>query len=150
MGALKWGLKVLVLNCAQLPTIVIILRRKSLYKSAQKATNVHNCRRLCTSALSPHLRAPIWTFPKFSILARNFQSRSKLSIQRCFFLQGFCWCCREGLDRKFQSTIDRSKFSILKAAVELFQSTAALWGLGPPDPGPPKSSEKSPKSPQSS
>ena len=54
MGAPKWGLRVLVLNCAQLPTIVTILLRKFLYKSAQKATNVHNCRLLCTSALSPY------------------------------------------------------------------------------------------------
>ena len=33
---------------------------------------------------------------------------------------------REGLDRKFQSTIDRSKFSILKAAIEFFQSPGPL------------------------
>ena len=33
---------------------------------------------------------------------------------------------REGLDRKFQSTIDRSKFSIPKAAIEFFQSPGPL------------------------
>ena len=30
------------------------------------------------------------------------------------------WCYREGLDRKCQSTIDRSKFSIPKAAITFF------------------------------
>ena len=71
MGALKWGLKVLVLNCAQLPTSVIIFSRKFLCNSARKATNVHNCRRLRTSAVTPHLRAPICTFPNFHWPARR-------------------------------------------------------------------------------
>ena len=68
MGALKWGLKVLVLDCPHLPAILIILRRNSLYKRAQKATKMYNCRRfwarVAQSGLeSPHLRAPIWNFP---------------------------------------------------------------------------------------
>ena len=69
MGALKWGLRVLVFNCPQLPTVVIILQRKfpsqkgpKGHKSAQLQTIV---RKLPRVALSPHLRAPIWTFPKY-------------------------------------------------------------------------------------
>ena len=36
---------------------------------------------------------------------------------------------KEGLDQKFQSTIDRSKFSIPKAAIEFFQSPGPLGKL---------------------
>ena len=38
MGALKWGLRLPVLNCPQLPTGVIILRRNSLYKLGPQKT----------------------------------------------------------------------------------------------------------------
>ena len=64
MGALKWGLRVLVRSCPPLPTSVIILRRRfPLQKVSQKAqlqTIVHELQRV---ALRPHLRAPIWTLP---------------------------------------------------------------------------------------
>ena len=49
MGSLKWGLRVLVLNSPQLPTIVIILRRKflSFCQRTQAATIMctiaHDC-----------------------------------------------------------------------------------------------------------
>ena len=46
----KWALKVLVLNCPRLPTIVVILRRQFLLESGPKRPQkVHNCRRLCTN-----------------------------------------------------------------------------------------------------
>ena len=51
---------------------------------------------------------------KFSISIKNFNPR--ISIYGALVVY------REGLDRKFQSTIDRSKFSIPKAAIEFFQS----------------------------
>ena len=64
---------------------------------------------------------------------RNFQSRSKFSIPIENFnprvsIYGALVVYRKGLDRKFQSTIDRSKFSIPKAAIEFFNSRA-LWVL---------------------
>ena len=68
---------------------------------------------------------------KISIPARNFQSRSKISISIENFnppvsIYGALVVYKEGLDRKFQSTIDRSKFSIPKAAIEFFQSPGPL------------------------
>ena len=50
-GLSKWGLRALVHNCPRLPTIVIILRRKSplIRKGPKKATKVHNCRRFCAN-----------------------------------------------------------------------------------------------------
>ena len=69
---------------------------------------------------------------KISIPAWNFQSRSKITISianfnpAVFLFTGPSWCFREGLDRKFQSTIDRSKFSIPKAAIDFFQSPGPL------------------------
>ena len=68
----------------------------------------------------------------FTILAWDFQSRSKISISaqelqsRCISTYGAIVVYREGLDRKFQSTIDRSKFSIPRAAIEFF-NPRALW-----------------------
>ena len=53
---------------------------------------------------------------------RKFQSRVSI--------YGALVVYREGLDRKFQSTIDRSKFSIPKAAIEFFQSPGPLGTLG--------------------
>ena len=59
MGALKWELRVHVFSCPQLPTTVIILRRKfpsqkgpKGHKSAQLQTIVRELPRV---ALSPHL-----------------------------------------------------------------------------------------------
>ena len=69
---------------------------------------------------------------KISIPARNFQSRSKFSISienfnpRVSIYGALDVVYTEGLDRKFQSTIDRSKFSIPKAAIEFFQSPGPL------------------------
>ena len=68
---------------------------------------------------------------KISIPARNFQSRSKFLIPIENFnprvsIYGVLVVYREGLDRKFQSTIDRSKFAIPKAAIEFFQSPGPL------------------------
>ena len=68
---------------------------------------------------------------KISIPARNFQSRSKFSISIENFnprvsIYGALVVYREGLDQKFQSTIDRSKFSIPKAAIEFLQSPGPL------------------------
>ena len=37
-----------------------------------------------------------------------------------FLFTGPSWCYREGLDRKFQSTIDRSKISIHDRSLEIF------------------------------
>ena len=86
----------------------------------------------------------IWSFPspegpaiekiqsrsKISIPARIFQSRSKFSISIENFnprvsIYGALVVYTEGVDRKFQSTIVRSKFSIPKAAIE-FQSPGPL------------------------
>ena len=49
MGALKWGLRILVLNCAQLPTSVVIAtkiplqKRPKGHKCAQLQTIAHEC-----------------------------------------------------------------------------------------------------------
>ena len=43
-----------------------------------------------------------------------------------FLFTGPSWYYREGLDRKFQSTIDRSKYSIPKAEIEFFRSLGPL------------------------
>ena len=49
-GLSKWGLKALVHNCPQSPTIVVILQLKfPLERGPKKATKVHNCRRLCAN-----------------------------------------------------------------------------------------------------
>ena len=58
---------ILVLNCPHLPTIVIMLQRNSLYKRAQQATNVHNCRRLCTSCRALKSGKPHLDFPHLDI-----------------------------------------------------------------------------------
>ena len=58
---------------------------------------------------------------EFSISIENFNLDGQFQ-SRGVSVYGPSWCYREGLDRKFQSTIDRSKFSIPKAAIELFQS----------------------------
>ena len=68
---------------------------------------------------------------KISILARKFQSRSKFSsaienINPGVSIYVALVVYREGLDRKFQSTIDRSKLSIPKAAIDFF-NPRALW-----------------------
>ena len=57
---------------------------------------------------------------KFSISIENFNPRVSI--------YGALVVYREGLDRKFQSTIDRSKFSIPKAAIDFFQSPGPLGG----------------------
>ena len=66
---------------------------------------------------------------KFSISIENFNPRVSI--------YGALVVYREGLNRKFQSTIDRSKFSIPKAAIDFFQSPGPLGplpkrGFGPP------------------
>ena len=68
---------------------------------------------------------------KISIPARKFQSRSKFSISIEKFnprvsIYGALVVYRERLDRKFQSKIDRSKFSIPKATIKFFQSPGPL------------------------
>ena len=54
----------------------------------------------------------------FSISIENFNPRVSI--------YGALVVYREGLDRKFQSTIDRSIFSIPKAAIDFFQSPGPL------------------------
>ena len=77
MGALIWGLRVLVLNCPQLPPAVIILQRKFRLQGpkghtcAQLQTIVHELLRV---ALSPRLRAPVWTFPPMIQESRHLRS----------------------------------------------------------------------------
>ena len=59
----------------------------------------------------------------------NFRSNFSISIENFnprVSIYGALVVYREGLDRKFQSTIDRSKFSIPKAAIEFFQSPGPL------------------------
>ena len=68
MGALKWGLKVVVHNCTRLPTLVIIFRdEKNPFtkgpEGPQMCTIADDCARVAESGLKPHLRAPIWSFP---------------------------------------------------------------------------------------
>ena len=70
---------------------------------------------------------------KFSVSIENFTLDRKFQ-SRGVSIYGALLVYREGLDRKFQSTIDRSKFSIPKAAIEFFQSPGPLsgkskWGL---------------------
>ena len=68
---------------------------------------------------------------KMSFLAWKFQSRSKFSISiedfnPGVFIYGALLVYREGLDQKFQFPIDRSKFSIPKAAFDIFPSLGPL------------------------
>ena len=62
MGALKWGLKVLVHNCPRSPTIDVILRRKFPLERGpngpQKRTIVDNCAQIAESGLKPPFESP--------------------------------------------------------------------------------------------
>ena len=63
---------------------------------------------------------------KVSISIENFNLEIENFNPAVFLFTGPSWCFREGLDRTFQSMIDRSKFSIPKAAIEFFQSLGPL------------------------
>ena len=63
---------------------------------------------------------------KFSISIENFNLDRKFQSRGVSIHGGASWCYRKGLYRKFQSTIDRSKYSIPKAAIEFFQSPGPL------------------------
>ena len=114
------------------------VRKRSLEKGPKTQNKVW---RWCLDAFrtffdGPHPEGPaiekIQSRSKISIPAWNFQSRSKFSISienfnpAVFLFTGPSWCYREGLDRKFQSTIDRSKFAIPKAAIKCFESPGPL------------------------
>ena len=62
MGALTWGLKVLVNTCPRLPQIVVILPQKfpleRLPKGPQKRTIVDNCAHIAESGLKPPFESP--------------------------------------------------------------------------------------------
>ena len=73
---------------------------------------------------------------------RKFQSRSKISIP-VFLFTGHSWCTEKGSIEKFQSPIDRSKFSIPKAAIEFFQSPDLRVGKKNPRKEKTKKSKKS-------
>ena len=98
---------------------------EALYQIHRQSLNTHRGKH---SPEGPAIEK-IQSRSKISIPARNFQSRSKFSISIENFnprvsIYGALVVYREGLDRKFQSTIDRSKFSIPKAAIEFFHATA--------------------------
>ena len=69
MEALKWGLRVLVLNCPPLPTIVIILRRRfTSHKGPeglrpQKCTIADDYARVAACGLKPPFKSPDLDFP---------------------------------------------------------------------------------------
>ena len=99
--------------------------------------NASNLRQKCAEHLNPEGPAieKNQSRSKISIPARNFQSRLKFSISIENFnprvsIYGALVVYREGLDRKFQSTIERLKFSIPKAAIDFFQSPGPLGNLG--------------------
>ena len=98
--------------------------------SSQRFQIAHDSNRKAKNPEGPAIEK-IQSRLKISIPARNFQSRSKISISIEKFnprvsIYGALVVYKEGLDRKFQSTIDRSKFSIPKAAIEFFQSSGPL------------------------
>ena len=78
-GLSKWGLNVLVRNGPQLPTIVVILRRKFPLergpKRPQKCTSVDDCAQIAESGLKPPFESPHLDFPEF----KNY---AFLAIQR--------------------------------------------------------------------
>ena len=118
---------------ASLQRCYVLREQQFVFEAAPLATASHLYRN------TPFPEGPaiekIQSRSKIPIPARNFQSRSKFSISIENFnprvsIYGALVVYREGLDRKCQSTIDRSKFSIPKAAIEFIQSPGPL-GLHP-------------------
>ena len=67
-------------------------------------------------------------------LNRKLQSWLEMFNPVVFLFTGPSWCYRDGLDQNFQSTIDRSKFSILNARIDFF-NPRAIWECSDVFPG---------------
>ena len=116
------GLRVLVLNCPQLPTIVIICDANSLYERAQKATNVHNCRQLRTSCRE-WPEAPIRE-PPFGLSSCNGSAKRKtlalLVGFPCFFVPS-----KQGLEGTTKDHVKDDKVN--KTLILLLNLEVSPW-----------------------